>query len=313
MSQTPHIQCPIHEIPLPALETFTPLVERLQSGDPVVADEVFEKGTLRADGRLDLCKQDAGVVGTEAVTRALQGSSLVQSLLLGTNGIGDEGAAHVAALIQQRPLRTVYLGCNLIGTSGTKALADALRFQPSVRALWLKRNPLGAEGASILAGLLRETSGLRTLDVVHTGIGDGGARELLQALAHHNQSLQYLYLSGNALTPTILPELTAVLARKDGLKGLYLSVNHLGDAGAKGVADALDVQHIAGISGAGELRDRRRWFGGPDGGGGQASPPRFTGPERRAERQSTGRSAKCRWTSGARGRFRIAATGTSTP
>lgn len=233
------VQCPVQEVPVPDLEAFAPLLERLQTGQPVLADEVFARGTLRADGRLDLCKQAAGVQGCQAVTEALKGSNVVQSLLLGTNGIGDEGAAHVAGLVEARPLRTVYLGCNLIGASGTAALADAIRKQPEVRALWLKRNPIGPEGARTLAGLLRRTSTLRTLDVVHTGIGDEGARLILQALTGGNESLEYLYLSGNALTPALLPELTEVLARHPSLKGLYLSVNAWDDAGALGLAQAL--------------------------------------------------------------------------
>ena len=69
--------------------------------------------------------------------------------------------------------------------------------------------------------------------------GAGRESRLLEALAHHNGSLQYLYLSGNALTPATLPGLRALLARKPSLKGLYLSVNLLGDAGALGIADAL--------------------------------------------------------------------------
>ncbi|GGR76355.1 hypothetical protein GCM10008959_41420 [Deinococcus seoulensis] len=233
------IQCPVQEEPTPDLQAFAPLLERLQSGQPITTDEIFPRGTLRADGRLDLCKQDAGVLGCQAVTEALRHSNAVQSLLLGTNGIGDAGAAHVAALVREHPLRTVYLGCNLIGAPGTEALAEAIRAQPQVKALWLKRNPIGPAGAHTLAGLLRDTATLRTLDVVHTGIGDEGARVILQALATGNTSLQYLYLSGNALTPAILPEVTAVLAQHPTLRGLYLSVNHLGDAGAFSVAQAL--------------------------------------------------------------------------
>ncbi|MBZ9752704.1 hypothetical protein K7W42_17820 [Deinococcus sp. HMF7604] len=233
------VQCPVQDVPIPDLQAFAPLLERLQTGLPITADEVFPRGTLRADGRLDLCKQDAGVLGCQAVTEVLRHTNTVQSLLLGTNGIGDAGAAHVAALVRDQPLRTVYLGCNLIGAPGTESLATAIRAQPQVKALWLKRNPIGPAGAQTLAQLLRDTSTLRTLDVVHTGIGDLGARAILQALAEGNTSLQYLYLSGNALTPAILPDITAVLAQHPSLRGLYLSVNTLGDAGAQGIAAAL--------------------------------------------------------------------------
>ena len=229
VSGTPAPFCPVRTSPIPDLAEFTPLLERLTSGAPLLADETFPRGTLRRDGRLDLCKQDAGVPGCRAVTQALRNSSVVQSLLLGTNGIGDEGTAQVADLLRVRPLRTVYLGCNLIGPAGARALAEAVGAQPLVRALWLKRNPIGVEGARTLATLLRESSSLRTLDVVNTGIGDEGAREILHALTLNNTSLQYLYLSGNGLTPDILPMVAALLERHPALRGLYLSVNAFGN------------------------------------------------------------------------------------
>lgn len=235
----PIIHCPVTTVPTPDLDGFSPLLERLVADKPVSGDEYFPHGVLRADGRLDLCKQDTGIVGCRAVTQALRENSTVQSLLLGTNGIGDEGAAQVADLLRHRPLRTVYLGCNLIGAPGAQALADAVRVQPGVRALWLKRNPLGLDGAHALAALLRASTTLRTLDLVHTGIGDEGARAVLESLVTGNRTLQYLYLSGNALTPAILPELIAVLWHAPALRGLYLSVNRLGDDGAQAVAAAL--------------------------------------------------------------------------
>ncbi|WP_407569443.1 hypothetical protein [Deinococcus altitudinis] len=224
-----NVHCPVQESPTPDLEGFAPLLDRLRSAELLLADETFPRGTLRRDGRLDLCKQEAGVPGCAAVTAALRHNSAVQSLLLGTNGIGDEGAGHVAELIRVRPLRTVYLGCNLIGAPGTAVLAEAVGQQPQVRALWLKRNPIGPEGARTLAAMLRRNRTLRTLDVVNTGIGDAGARELLRALAEENTTLQHLYLSGNALTPAILPEVASVLDHHPALRGLYLSVNAFGN------------------------------------------------------------------------------------
>lgn len=239
MSDSPLVHCPVEGVPTPDLSDFAPLLSRLACAAPLLADERFSHGTLRSDGRLDLCKQNLGVVGCRAVTGALRESNLVHSLLLGTNGIGDEGAALVAELVRVRPLRTVYLGCNLIGPAGAGALAGAVQHQPEVRALWLKRNPIGPEGAAALATLLRGNTTLRTLDVVNTGIGEAGATDILRALAGDNATLEHLYLSGNGLTPAVLPEVLAVLERHPALRGLYLSVNVLGDEGAALLAGAL--------------------------------------------------------------------------
>lgn len=227
-SDAPAPHCPVKTIPTPDLAAFAPLLERLASDAPLLTDETFARGTLRQDGRLDLCKQAAGIEGCQAVTHALTGCSVVQSLLLGTNGIGDEGAGHVAALVRVQPLRTVYLGCNLIGPAGARALADAIQARPQVRALWLKRNPIGIEGARTLATLLRGNTTLRTLDLVNTGIGDEGATLILRALVEENITLEQLYLSGNGLSPAILPDVRTALERHPALRGLYLSVNALG-------------------------------------------------------------------------------------
>lgn len=63
MSQPMPVRCPAIEhpdIPLADAALLDPLLARLAEGRPVGADEVFPLGTLRADGRVDLCKQGSG-------------------------------------------------------------------------------------------------------------------------------------------------------------------------------------------------------------------------------------------------------------
>lgn len=200
----------------------------------------FPRGTLMLDGRLDLCKLQLGPLGCRMVTEALAQNATIQSILLGTDAIGDQGAHDVAELIRQNHnLRIVYLGCNQIGAQGSSALAQALLNNQQIEGLWLKRNPIGPAGAFAIADMLRHNQHLRTLDLVNTQLDDDGLSAILGALIEANQSLERLYLGGNQIGPkhaTLLGELIRVHPR---LSALFLNVNRLGDEGACLIAQAL--------------------------------------------------------------------------
>ncbi|MEU9235722.1 gala protein [Streptomyces subrutilus] len=241
MTQPTPVRCPAIEHPdLPPADpaALGPLLARLAADRPVETDEAFPLGTLRADGRVDLCKQGLGPDGAARLLPVAAASAHAAHLLLGTNAIGDAGARTLAGtLTGGHRLRTLYLGCNRIGPDGVSALAAALADDTTVRALWLKRNPLLADGASALAALLRRNTALRTLDLVNTGIGADGVRLLLDALLERDQPLERLFLGGNGLGADAVP-LLAALIREAGVRELYVPANHLGDQGAALLADA---------------------------------------------------------------------------
>ncbi|MBT2405188.1 MULTISPECIES: gala protein [unclassified Streptomyces] len=241
MTQPTPVRCPAIEhpdLPLADPAGLDPLLARLAAGQPVEADEEFPLGTLRADGRVDLCKQGLGPAGAARLLPAAAASAHASHLLLGTNAIGDRGARILAGtLTGEHGLHTLYLGCNRIGPDGVTALAGALADDTTVRALWLKRNPVFEDGARTLAALLRRNSTLRTLDLVNTGIGPEGVRILLDALTRREAPLERLFLGGNGLTADTAP-LLAALIREAGVRELYLPANHLGDEGAAILAAA---------------------------------------------------------------------------
>ncbi|UUU38535.1 gala protein [Streptomyces sp. NBC_00162] len=241
MTQPTPVRCPAIEHPdVPAADPagLDPLLARLAADRPVETDEAFPLGTLRTDGRVDLCKQGLGPGGAARLLPAAAASAHATHLLLGTNAIGDEGARTLAGtLTGGHGLHTLYLGCNRIGPDGVRALAGALAEDSTVRALWLKRNPLLEDGARTLAALLRRNTALRTLDVVNTGIGADGVRLLLDALLEREQPLERLFLGGNGLGPDTAP-LLAALIREAGVRELYVPANHLGDEGAATLATA---------------------------------------------------------------------------
>ncbi|MEV4193076.1 gala protein, partial [Streptomyces toxytricini] len=209
------VRCPAIEhpdLPLADPARLDPLLARLAAAEPVAADEAFTLGTLRADGRVDLCKQGLGPAGGARVAAAAARSPHARHLLLGTNSLGDEGARSLAAaLAAGHGLHTLYLGCNRIGPDGAGALADALVDDTTAKALWLKRNPLHEDGARTLAALLRRNRTLRTLDLVNTGIGSEGVRLFLDALRTRETPLERLFLGGNGLTADDAPLLAALI------------------------------------------------------------------------------------------------------
>ncbi|MGW2706010.1 gala protein [Streptomyces sp. NPDC001340] len=243
MTQPTPVRCPAIEhpdIPISDPAALEPLLTRLRSAQPVEADETFPLGTVRADGRVDLCKQGLGAVGAARLMPVAAASAHAAHVLLGTNAIGDEGARTVAdALVDGHDLHTLYLGCNRIGPDGVTALADALTTDGTVRALWLKRNPVGDEGARALAAMLRRNTTLRTLDLVNTGLTTDGLRALVDALTDRPSPVERLFLGGNGLTADAAP-LLAALIREAGVRELYLPANHLGDEGAAILAAAAD-------------------------------------------------------------------------
>ncbi|WP_018546557.1 hypothetical protein [Streptomyces sp. LaPpAH-108] len=242
---TTPVRCPAIEhpdLPLADPAALGPLLERLADPRPVSADETFPLGTLRADGRLDLCKQGLGPDGAARLLPVAAASPHAAHLLLGTNALGDEGARSVATALSDTAahgVHTLYLGCNRIGPDGLTALAGALAADTAPRALWLKRNPVMPDGARTLAALLRRNTTLRTLDLVNSGIGAAGVRLLADALLDRPAPLERLFLGGNGLTAAEAP-LLAALVRDAGVRELYLTANHLGDEGTAVLARAAD-------------------------------------------------------------------------
>ncbi|MEU6141727.1 ribonuclease inhibitor [Streptomyces sp. NPDC047081] len=228
-------------VPRPLAE-LGPLLDWLRAGRAVGERVDFAAGTALPDGRLDLCKQGLGAEGASLVAEALaQGPSPVRHLLLGTDGLGDEGAAAVAGT--GAGVETLYLGCNGITEGGACRIADQLRASPQVvTGVWLKRNPLGSGGGRAAAELIESTRTLRTLDLVQTGLDAAGFTVLVDALlaaAANGRRIERLFVGGNPLGEAGAQASAEVVAA-GAVDELYVSAARLGDAGALRLADALD-------------------------------------------------------------------------
>ena len=243
-SQVLPTECPVirhPEIERAKPEELRPILERLESRVPVSNDETYQRGTLRPNGTLDLCKQGLGADGTAKVLNASVNHPHVRHLLLGTNGLGTEGTRTLAgALDGEHQLETLYLGCNFIEGEAVAPLCDKLKSDTKVRALWLKRNPLGPAGIGQVADMLATNRKLRTLDLVNTGVTRGGLRQLAKGLTENgNPPLERLYLGGNGLGPDAAQEIESIVNALPCLEFISVEVNRLGDAGFQHLVQAL--------------------------------------------------------------------------
>ncbi|MFD5405966.1 leucine-rich repeat domain-containing protein [Streptomyces griseorubiginosus] len=228
-------------VPRPLAE-LAPLLDWLRSGRPAGERLDFAAGTALPDGRLDLCKQSLGAEGAALVADALaQGPSPVRHLLLGTDALGDDGAAAVAGA--GTGVETLYLGCNGVTEGGACRIADQLRASPQVvTGVWLKRNPLGGGGGRAAAELIDAARSLRTLDLVQTGLDAAGAAVLADALsaaAANGRRIERLFVGGNPLGEAGAGALAEVIA-SGAVDELYVSAAGLGDAGALRLAAVLE-------------------------------------------------------------------------
>jgi Ran GTPase-activating protein (RanGAP) involved in mRNA processing and transport len=233
----PVIQHPEQELADPA--DFDPLLRRLADPAPLGGPLAFARGMLRADGRLDLCKQGLGPMAAAAVLGTAIASPHPRHLLLGTNGLGNAGAAAVAgALVEHHRIHTLYLGCNRIDATGLAPLAERLAGDATVKGLWLKRNPIGDRGVALLTEALRTNTSIRTLDLVNTGLTRFSLIRLAEVLAARPKPIERLFLGGNALTAEA-GEVLAELVRS-GVSELYLSASHLGDDGVRRLVSGIE-------------------------------------------------------------------------
>ncbi|ACU76398.1 Leucine-rich repeat, ribonuclease inhibitor subtype [Catenulispora acidiphila DSM 44928] len=224
-------------------EELAPVLAWLRRGEAVRARTAFPAGTALPDGRLDLCKQDLGPLGAAAVADALpEGGGPVKHLLLGTDGLGDGGAAAVAPKAVAARVETLYLGCNNIGGGGVCEIANQLIAAPGVvKALWLKRNPVGADGVRAVAETVRAGTVLRTIDLTQTGLAAPDVAVLVDAMIAAGggaRAIERLYIGGNRLGADGARELARLLAA-GAVAELYVSAARLGDPGAQVLAAAL--------------------------------------------------------------------------
>ncbi|CAF1243520.1 unnamed protein product [Adineta steineri] len=229
-----------------SLEELQPLLEHLILNKPGPSDDnqsiVFSRGTIMTGGRLDLCKQVVGPKGIQPLLNAMKNSSVVNRLLLGNNIVGLPGAQAISDYIHLNAnsnIDTWYIAGNNFDSECISLIYDALATDTNVKALWLKRNPILATGVVHIGRMLTTNHYLQTLDLLNTGLLDEGCEILFNSLKS-NHTLKHLYIDTNGLTVKSGRNMRLYFEQHDNqLESLYLSCNALGDAGTCEIAAGL--------------------------------------------------------------------------
>ena len=153
---------------------------------------------------VDLNNCSLGDAGTkslmQSICRSVDTHSTHLRLDLGSNEIHEEGASHIAELLNSTGI---------------------------VTELWLHNNPIGDKGLQTIFDALKQNKTLRCLTVTHCGMTDTGVASLADAL-YTNIALEILFISGNeAITENGLTCSVEAVSRHSGLKTLFIP-NHLG-------------------------------------------------------------------------------------
>lgn len=148
----------------------------------LAVDSVLETVYLRYQG--------IGDEGATIIASALVKNMSVCNLMLGNNNITEKGARAVAALLKVNSnVTTVDLSSNNIGVGGVRALAKALERNTTVVDVNLNFNNLRYEGAFVVVRCLLKNRTVRNMMLANNNITPGEARSIVKFLNPHNRAV----------------------------------------------------------------------------------------------------------------------------
>ena len=182
--------------------------------------------------------------GALHIAELLNSTSLVSDLWLGPNPIGDKGLQTIFdALKKNKTLKRLNIyHCGLTDI-GVASLADALITNNTLESLFLSKNKIYAEGASHIAELLNSTSIVSTLDLSNNPIGDKGLQTIFDAIKQ-NKTLKKLDISHCDMTDAGVASLAGALRINNTLETLNFSHNKIHEEGASLIAELLSSTSI---------------------------------------------------------------------
>ena len=133
----------------------------------------------------------------------------LKELDIGETSIGDEGAEHIARLLEANTsLKTLYMiGNTKITVAGWKKIGKSLRKNMTLENLSLDYNKLGDEGLAALITGLRDNQALKALDLEGTGVTAEGGRMMVELLKR-NTTIQDIAVSpGNKIPEDVRQEI----------------------------------------------------------------------------------------------------------
>ena len=210
-----------------------------QSADGIAA--VIDNNPLI--NQLWLDGNDLHNTGTITICNALKKIRTLSILSLCNNGISDDAADELSAVITQNVLlEDLLLSNNQLHSTGIKIIAESLSKLIKLRKLDLFNNNIGKEGASSLAIFIQNSTSLQDLFLSGNNLETSGALEICNALSHID-SLHVLTLSNNNISDEVTSQLIEVL-NNNHLYALLIGGNGLECGGLK-IAQVIENDNIA--------------------------------------------------------------------
>eukprot|EP01028_Stygiella_incarcerata_P014083 TRINITY_DN9028_c0_g1_i1.p1 TRINITY_DN9028_c0_g1~~TRINITY_DN9028_c0_g1_i1.p1 ORF type:complete len:1123 (+),score=261.89 TRINITY_DN9028_c0_g1_i1:112-3369(+) len=167
-------------------------------GAKVLASGILENTSLRY---LQLKGNKIKDRGVKEIITAVHASKL-KTLILDSNGIGNEGASYVShALFHGMRLESLSLSYNEVGASGCQSLAEGVRMNTYLKELFLAHNEVGDEGCIAMARALSE-QGQETLELIDLSVNkihDSGWMAWCETFRNKSTSLSTAIFTGNPI------------------------------------------------------------------------------------------------------------------
>ena len=186
---------------------------------------------------------DLHSTGTITICNTLKKIRTLSILSLCNNGITDDAADELSAVITQNVLlEDLLLSNNQLHSTGITIIAESLSKLIKLRKLDLFNNNIGKEGASSLAIVIQNSTSLQDLFLSSNNLETSGTLEICNALSHIN-SLHVLTLSNNNISDEVTSQLIEVL-NNNHLYALLIGGNGLECGGLK-IAQVIENDNIA--------------------------------------------------------------------
>jgi Ran GTPase-activating protein (RanGAP) involved in mRNA processing and transport len=135
--------------------------------------------------------------GIESLSNFLVHDSSVIRLILSFLSIGDEGAKHIARVIEQNAyIQVINLRANDIHDEGAKYLADAIKRNTTLKNIGFWKNYIRNEGVKWIAEALKVNTCLVEIDLGFNSFRDEGVKFIAEAIKE-NSALQRITLDFN--------------------------------------------------------------------------------------------------------------------
>ena len=198
----------------------------------VISDNIYLQ-------HLNLDSNHLKTSGIFKILRSLQEISSLEILCLTHNGITDEAADDIAAVIScNMNLQELDLGNNDLQTSGIIIIARNLQIISSLTKLCINDNNIGKEAADSIASVISCNIMLQKLDIGGNHLQTSGIIKVARSLQKISL-LTKLYINNNNITEEAADDIANAIFHNTKLQEIDISSNNIQTGGAIKIAKSV--------------------------------------------------------------------------